>query len=91
MVDCLKPGGIAVIIVGQRSTGGYRLKLDKFTVDRFEALGMRTISIEERRLREKHLPQKINRYGRCASANLRAKGVTRTMSSETILAFQKRP
>ena len=27
MVDCLKPGGIAVIIVGQRSTGGYRLKL----------------------------------------------------------------
>jgi site-specific DNA-methyltransferase (cytosine-N4-specific) len=89
MAHCLKPGGVAVLIVGQRSTGGFRLKLDRFTVDRFEALGMRTISVEERRLKEKHLPKLINRYGRSASTHMRSKGGTRTMSSEAILVFQK--
>jgi site-specific DNA-methyltransferase (cytosine-N4-specific) len=89
MADCLKPGGLAVLIVGRRSTGGFRLKLDRFTVDRFEALGMRTISIEERRLKEKHLPKRINRYGRSTSRYMRSKGGTRTMSSEAILVFQK--
>jgi site-specific DNA-methyltransferase (cytosine-N4-specific) len=89
MADWLKPGGIAVLIVGQRSTGGYRLKLDGFTFDRFSALGLQMVSIEQRRLKDKRLPRKINRYGRSSSSIVRAKGITRTMSSETVLAFQK--
>jgi site-specific DNA-methyltransferase (cytosine-N4-specific) len=89
IASCLKPGGTAVLVVGQRSTGGYRLKLDRFTVDCFEMLGLRTIAIERRRLREKHLPRRINRYARSASPDLRAKGLTSTISNEIILSFRK--
>jgi site-specific DNA-methyltransferase (cytosine-N4-specific) len=89
IAECLKPGGSAILVVGQRSTGGYRLKLDQFTIDRFEVLGLQAALVEERRLREKHLPRWINRYARSSSVEMRARGRTRTMSCEIILAFRK--
>jgi tRNA G10 N-methylase Trm11 len=89
IASSLKPGGTAVIVVGQRSTGGFRLKLDLFTIDQLESRGLEMISAEERRLSEKQLPRLINRYGRSASVTLRKNGLTRTMSSEIIVVFKK--
>jgi site-specific DNA-methyltransferase (cytosine-N4-specific) len=89
MIEALKPGGIAAIVVGQRSTGGFRLKLDQFTIDQFEANGLHTISVEKRSLRDKHLPRRINRFARSASSSLRKVGLMSTISNEVILAFRK--
>jgi hypothetical protein len=89
IAGCVRPGGRVVLVVGQRSTGGYRLKLDRFTADTLEEFGMRPISVQHRRLKDKRLPRTINRYARCASKVLRTKGVTRTISDEIILAFEK--
>ena len=85
----LKPGGVAVLILGCRSTGGYRLELDQFAVDCFQDLGFRLASVERRRLHGKHLPRKINRFARSSSPEQRAKGSTQTISHETILVFTK--
>jgi hypothetical protein len=90
IAQCLRPGGTAVLVVGQRSTGGFRLKLDRFTADCLGSHGLVPVSIEHRRLREKWVPRRINRFARCASLDRRTKGLTRTMSNEVILAFQKR-
>jgi hypothetical protein len=85
----LKPKGIAILIVGNRTTGSYCVKLDEFTVDQFQKEGLCLVSTNQRRLREKRLPRMVNRYGRCESRQRRAEGWTRTMTSEMILAFQK--
>jgi DNA modification methylase len=87
----LKPGGAAVLVVGRRSVGGFRVKLDAFTTDRFEALGLRAIGFDRRSLREKRLPRRVNRFGRSTSEAVRTRGLTPTMSSEIILAFRKPP
>jgi site-specific DNA-methyltransferase (cytosine-N4-specific) len=90
IAQCLRPGGTAVLVVGQRSTGGFRLKLDRFTADCLSSHGLVPVSIEHRRLREKWAPRRINRFARCASSEQRMKGRTRTMTNEVILEFQKR-
>lgn len=87
--SCVKPGGRVVLVLGQRSTGGFRLKLDTFAAHCFERLGFRLLSNECRRLREKRLPKTINRYARARSAILRAKGGTKTIDRELILMFEK--
>jgi site-specific DNA-methyltransferase (cytosine-N4-specific) len=89
IAHCLRPGGTAVLVIGQRSTGGFRLKLDRFTADCLNAQGLFSVSIEHRQLGEKWAPRRINRFARCAAPDRRAKGLTRTMSNEVIIAFQK--
>jgi hypothetical protein len=52
----LKPGGKAIFVVGRRSTGGYRLKLDKFTIDCLKKRGFDLVCTEERELQHKRTP-----------------------------------
>jgi site-specific DNA-methyltransferase (cytosine-N4-specific) len=87
--DCLKVGGKAILIVGRRSTGGFRLKLDKFTIDRLEKRGFRLVCSEERPLSQKRFPSKINRYARSLSETDRENGKVVTMQSEIILVMEK--
>jgi site-specific DNA-methyltransferase (cytosine-N4-specific) len=89
IANSLKSGGTAVIVVGQRSTGGFRLKLDRFTIDQLEARGLKMISTEERHFSAKRAPRMINRYARSGSAILRRNGLTPTMSREIIIVFRK--
>ena len=89
IAQCLRPGGTAVLVVGQRSTGGFRLKLDRFTADSLSAQGLFPVTIERRHLDEKWVPRRINRFARCAALDRRAKGLTLTMSNEVIITFQK--
>jgi site-specific DNA-methyltransferase (cytosine-N4-specific) len=86
----LIPGGTAVLIVGRRSTGSYRLKLDDFTVSRFEARGFELISRRERILRYKRVPTRINRFARSHCPDIRARGIVNTMKTEIILVLRKR-
>jgi SAM-dependent methyltransferase len=89
IAQCLRPGGTAVLVVGQRSTGGFRLKLDRFTADSLSAQGLSPVSIEHRPLGEKWVPWRINRFARCAALDRRAKGLTRTICNEIIITFRK--
>ena len=89
LADCLKSGGKAILILGQRSTGGFRLKLDAFAVDVYEEHGLTLLAKERRILRSKRMPRYVNRYGRARSRRQRAKGVVPTMSTEIILTFEK--
>src|SRR5205823_6066415 len=87
--SCLKPGGTAILIVGRRTTGGYRVKLDDFVSDKLGEAGLEPLQTYRRRLRNKRMPKTINRYARCASTVQRRQGHVRTMSEEIILAFRK--
>jgi site-specific DNA-methyltransferase (cytosine-N4-specific) len=87
----VRPGGKAVLVVGRRSTGAYRLKLDLFTIDRMAARGFDLVSREVRSLRRKHVPTKINRFARSRSVQDRERGLVSTMVDEIILVMQKRP
>jgi site-specific DNA-methyltransferase (cytosine-N4-specific) len=86
----LKPEGKAILVVGRRSTGGYRLKLDLFTVDRFAARGFELVSRESRLLQRKRVPRIINKFGRSNSDADRGRGLVNTMTDEIILVMQKR-
>jgi site-specific DNA-methyltransferase (cytosine-N4-specific) len=86
----IKPEGKAILVVGRRSTGGYRLKLDLFTVDRFLARGFDLISREVRLLQRKRVPRKINKFGASHSDEDRGRGIISTMTDEIILILQKR-
>jgi site-specific DNA-methyltransferase (cytosine-N4-specific) len=89
IVEMLRPGGKAILVVGRRSTGGYRLKLDDFTADELEAGGMKLIERYERELQHKRLPRLINRFGRSLNEVTRSRGRLTTMSKETVLVLQK--
>ena len=84
----LRMGGQAVLVLGRRSVGGFRVKLDIFAKDCLGRLGLNPTSYERRVIREKHLPRTINRFGRAKSKQLRAKGMTKTMTDEYILTFE---
>jgi site-specific DNA-methyltransferase (cytosine-N4-specific) len=88
--DALVPGGRIVTIVGRRSLGGFRLKLDDFTRDILLSLGCGVHDIFMRNLENKTTPSHINRFGRAADSEIRVAGKTRTMDSEVILALTKR-
>ena len=85
----LKPGGRAVLILGRRSVGGFRVKLDMFAVDCMVGLGLTLERYERRALRRKRSPKRINRFGRARTVQGRAKGITRTMWEEAIVTFKK--
>ena len=89
MARLIKPGGKAIFVVGRRSTGGFRLKLDKFTAYCFEDFGFSLEGIEKRALKEKHLPRIINRFGRSGSIEMRSKGKTITMQDEYVVILNK--
>ncbi len=84
----LGPGGKAILVVGRRFTGGFRIKLDDFTIDRLEARGFMLVRREKRDLQSKHLPRRINRFARSHSRDDRARGLVNTMDSEIILVFR---
>ena len=84
----LRVGGQVVLVLGRRSVGGFRVKLDKFTKDCLEPLGLRPTNCDRRLIRKKRLPNTINRFGRAKSEQLRAKGTTKTMSDEFVLTFE---
>lgn len=86
----VKPEGKVVVVVSRRSTGGYRLKLDLFTLDRFVARGFNLINREVRALQRKRVPRKINKFGASNSQEDRNRGITNTMTDEIILVMQKK-
>lgn len=89
LANSLKVGGEAVFVVGRRSTGGFRLLLDQFTIDCFKARGFRLVAVEQRRLQNKRVPRSINRYGRSERRRLERRARTVTMDSEIIVVLRK--
>lgn len=89
IADCMKFGGTAVLVVGRRSTGGRRVRLDEFTVDQLHARGFELVDRTTRGLHQKRVPRRINRFGRSALPAMQARGAVVTMSSEIILVMRK--
>lgn len=89
MADQLAPGGKIVLVVGRRSTGGHRLRLDDFTVDRFATRGLRLECKDERALASKRVPRRVNRFARAKDQAKREHGMVDTMASEIILVIRK--
>ena len=90
----VKPEGKAILVVGRRSTGGYRLKLDLFTVDRLKARGFDLVSRELRTLQQKRIPWKINRFGRSPLENDRRRGLLKRLiplRPGTLFVVARRP
>jgi hypothetical protein len=87
--NSLRIGGKAILVVGRRSTGGFRLKLDKYTIDSMATRGFRLLCSEERALCQKRFPSNINRFARSNSESKRDKGHVVTMRSEIILVMEK--
>lgn len=85
----VKPGGTAILVVGRRSTGGFRLKLDDFTVDCLARKGFELMAREARTLQRKRVPRRINRFGRSKSASTRKRGAVLTMAKEIVLILRK--
>jgi site-specific DNA-methyltransferase (cytosine-N4-specific) len=79
IIEMLKPGGKAILVVGRRSTGGFRLKLDDFTVDELERGGLTLVKRYERVLQQKRFPRVINRFGRSSDETIRSRGRLTTM------------
>lgn len=87
--EALRPGGTIVMIVGCRSVGGFRVRLDKFTISVMEELGLRSVETARRRLVGKTLPRVVNRFARANDPTRRIGGRVRTMDEEQILTFEK--
>lgn len=84
----LAPGGRIAIVVGRRSVGGYRVKLDEFLIDQLETQGLHHLKTTRRSLQGKRLPRRINKYGRSKNRARRTLGATVTMLDEYILLFR---
>jgi site-specific DNA-methyltransferase (cytosine-N4-specific) len=82
------PRGVAVLIVGRRLVGGWRLQLDRFVRHILARSGFRMVGVVERTLRGKTTPARINRMARSTAAAKRNGGVV-TMRSELVLVLQK--
>jgi SAM-dependent methyltransferase len=89
IASALRAGGNAIFVVGRRSTGGFRLKLDMFTVNELASSGLRLVERDERALSQKRFPRIINRFGRSIDEVDRNRGQITTMRSEVVLVFQK--
>nr|WP_284701488.1 DNA methyltransferase [Rhodoplanes tepidamans] len=89
LVDHLSPDGKAVFVVARRSAGGYRLKLDEFTIDCFSRRGFILILREERPLSHKRTPRLINRFGRDATRRGSASALVPTMNSEIVVVMAR--
>ena len=85
----LRVGGKAIFVVGRRSTGGFRLMLDQFTIDSFKRRGFQLVRIETRQLKQKRIPKSVNRYARSEGRKLERSARTVTMNNEIILVLKK--
>jgi site-specific DNA-methyltransferase (cytosine-N4-specific) len=85
----LLPQGSIISIVGRRSLGGYRLKLDEFTRDALVDLGYKLETCVKRRLKQKSVPKTINRFGRATDNDRKLAGSTKTIDGEIILTLTK--
>ncbi len=85
----LVPQGSMISIVGRRSLGGYRLKLDDFTRDTLANLHYKLKTCVKRPLKHKSVPRYINRFGRAADDDRKQSGSTRTIDGEIILTMTK--
>jgi hypothetical protein len=88
MRQALVPGGTMVMVVGRRSVGGFRVRLDDFSVATMEELGLRTVDVVRRRIGNKTLPRVINRFARAAEPERRESGRVKTMDEEVIITFR---
>jgi len=88
--NVISPDGRAVFIVGRRSTGGFRVKLDDFTISTFEERGFTFERRFERHLRQKRSPKWINRYGR-ASDDVQSRGSVPTFDRDIVIVMRKLP
>ena len=88
--SALGPQGKIVMVLGRRSVGGFRVKLDVFVADFLAEYGFVVESNERRKFQQKRMPRTINRYGRAADNQLREKGTTKTMDEETVLVLSRR-
>jgi 16S rRNA G966 N2-methylase RsmD len=86
--EALAPGGTIVMVVGRRSVGGYRVRLDAYATSAMTELGLRPTDVTRRRLVGKTLPRVINRFARAADPALRSGGTVKTMDEEWILTFR---
>lgn len=89
MAGTLRHGGRAVLIVGRRSSGGFRLKLDEFTVDAFAAHGFELEERFERDIQNKRLPTHVNRFARASDEAARDKGIVRTFDRDIVVVMKK--
>jgi len=85
----LKVGGRVIFVVGRRSTGSFRLMLDKFTIDCFKRRGFRLIMVEKRDLRQKRAPRFVNRFARSELRKSQRSARTVTMNSEIVIVLNK--
>jgi hypothetical protein len=90
IAKAVKVGGHAIFIVGRRSTGGYRLKLDRFTIDRFSDYGFTVEDCFERTLQKKRSPQFVNRFARSKSEEQRSRGIVRTFDRDIVVVLKKK-
>jgi site-specific DNA-methyltransferase (cytosine-N4-specific) len=85
----LKRDGVFVLVLGRRTVGGHRLLLDDYAESTLTSLGLRHVDSFTRTIKNKRIPQRINRYARASSIQRRLQGSTRTMSEEQVLVFRK--
>lgn len=88
LTQALAPGGTIVMVVGRRSVGGFRVRLDDFSVATMEEFGLRAVEVVRRRIGNKTLPRVINRFARAAEPERRESGRVKTMDEEVILTFR---
>ena len=86
----LGPQGKMVLVLGRRSVGGFRVKMDVFAVDCLAESGFAVESEERRKFQQKRMPKTINRYGRSTDVRLRKRGTTKTMDEETVLVLSRK-
>jgi len=88
LAKVLKPGGVATLVVGRRTVGGFRVKLDDFVIDQLEGRGFSLLDVSKRRLRNKRLPTHINRFAGSASHDKKVQGSTKTMGEEIVISMR---
>jgi hypothetical protein len=88
---CLRMGGVAVFVVGRRSTGGWRVKMDRFLISSLEAKGMCLVSAATRRIEKKMTPLVVSRRGRSGKGEGWNRDKVITMATEFVLVFRKGP
>ena len=89
MKSVLAPQGKMVLVLGRRSVGGFRVKMDIFASDCLLQTGFTVVSSERRKFHQKRMPKTINRYGRSGDSELRRKGTTKTMDEEIVLVLSR--
>jgi hypothetical protein len=90
IASIMKSGGTATLIVARRTVGGFRLKLDDFSVDRLSMRGLYLLRISKRQLKNKRMPSYINRFAGSASSEMKSKGSTKTMAEEIVVTMRKK-